>query len=400
MAKYSYTARDAMGNKVKGSVKALDEREAVLFLRSKGLIAERIKGGTLNISIGGGGKVKLKELMSFTRMMATFTKASVPLNSALNSMQKQAESEDMKRVIQRLSISVESGQSLSDACKEQPKVFDTIFINMLAAGEASGDLAELMERLAEMMEKNEEVRSKVKGAMTMPIIVSVVATLAIVILLTFVLPQFIKMFAESGVALPLPTRLTIGTSELIRHKGHYIAAAIGAFVYGYKRLMKNPKAAYKKDELLLKMPVFGMLILKSTVSRFSRTMSTLITAGVTIVDALTLVERTTANRVVARAFATTRVAISSGKQLAETLDKTGVFPPMVTSMVAVGENTGGLSEMLSKVADYYEVEVNRSVDSAIKLIEPAMMVVFGGLVLIILLSIYMPMFNMLAVLKE
>lgn len=403
MPKYNYIARDETGKIVKGNLDALDEKEVIFYLQKQRLKPERIKASMSSlgsVNIGGGSGVKMREVMSFTRMMATFARASVPLNSALAAMEKQAESVAMKRVIKKLIIGVESGRSMSDACREQPKVFDTIYTNMLAAGEASGNLANLMERLADMMEKNDAIKSKVKGAMSYPIFVSCVAVGAVVILLAFVLPQFIKMFADSGVPLPLPTKVTVAASNGIRHHGFKIVGVIAVLIVAYKQMMKNPKAQFKKDGIMLKMPVFGALIMKSTVSRFSRTLGTLIMAGVTIVDAILLVEKTTPNRVIAKALENTRIAISSGKGLAETLDRTNLFPPMVVSMIDAGESTGGLDSMLGKIADYYEMDVNRAVDSAIKLIEPAMMVVFGAIVLVILLSIYMPMFSMLSVLKK
>lgn len=399
MPVYAYVATNRYGQRTKGTLEALDEREVVLYLKTQGMTAERVRPSLAKFELSFGSGVKSRELMTFTRMLATLNRATVPLDAALAALYKQAETTAMRRVIKRISIEVEGGSSFADACRAQPKVFDTIFSNMIAAGEASGHMATLLERLAEMMERNDAIRTKVRGAMIYPIALGFFAIGAVIILLTFVLPQFISMFESSKVPLPLPTRITIGASHALQEYWLYMLIAVVGMVYATRTALKRPHIRRMRDAVLLKLPVFGGLIRKAAVSRFALTMSTLLNAGVTIVSALELVSGTTGNILIAEAISTTRRALSMGGELAPTMEETKVFPPMVVSMVSVGEATGGMEEMLSRVAEYFDNDVNRTVDGAIKLIEPIMLAIFGVLIGVILMSIYLPMFSMLSVLS-
>lgn len=396
---FIYEAKDASGRRVKDKLDALDEREVIMYLQRQRMTVERVRPSWRHIELGSS-KIKTKELTTMTRMLATLLEASVPLTAALTALYRQAETTAVRKMVRKLLIDVESGDTFATAAKKQPEVFDAVMANMIAAGESSGDLDGLLNRMAIMLERNEATKGEIKGAMVFPAVVLGVAGIAIYVLLVWVLPNFVAMFESSKVPLPWPTRVTMGTSEVLKNYWYLIFGGLIGTVYLYKRLMLQANLREQRDRFLLRLPVFGTIIRKSAIARFSRTFGTLLSSGVNIIEVLQLVEGTTGNIVLSQAISQVRQKLTSGGELGKALEETGVFPPMVVSMVSIGEQTAKLDEMLNRVADYYEEDVTVAVRGAIKLIEPAMMVFIGGIIAIILLSIYLPMFSMLAVFQN
>jgi type IV pilus assembly protein PilC len=278
---------------------------------------------------------------------------------------------------------------------KHPEIFNQLYCNMITAGEASGNLDGVLVRLAEHLEKANALRRKIKGAMTYPGVLSTVAVIATWVLLTFVVPQFAAMFTDMGGELPLPTRIVMGVSEFLQKNIITMILGIIAIIFAIVRINKTEKGAYFFDAMKLKLPVFGDLVRKSAISRFSQSLSTLLTSGVSILDAISITSKTADNKVIERALAVTLEKITGGQTIAEPLSQTGIFPPMVTHMIAVGERTGDLSTMLSKISQFYEEEVDAAVDALTSIIEPIMIVLLGIVIGGILIAMYMPMFNMI-----
>lgn len=393
---YNYKATDTGGRTVSGKLDALDEREVVVYLRQQRLTPVRIRPSWRDIELGSG-RIKTKQLTAMIRMFATLLKASVPVTAALTALYKQAETTPMRRMLRRLLVDVESGDTFATAVRKQNDVFDSIMANMVAAGEGSGNLDAMLERMAIMLERNQAIQGKIKGALVFPVIVLIMAFIGVGVLLVFVLPQFVAMFEASKVPLPLPTRITLAASAIFKNYWWaMIASFFGLFQLG-KRALQVPSIRERRDRIALKMPIFGTLVRKAAIARFGRTFGTLMASGVNIIESLQLVEGTTGNVVLTAAINRIRQTLTAGGEMGKAMDETGVFPPMVVSMVSIGEQTANLDQMLDKVADYYEDEVNRGVDGAIKLIEPLMLVFVGAIIAVILLSIYLPMFSMLSV---
>lgn len=393
---YNYKATDTGGRTVSGKLDALDEREVVVYLRQQRLTPVRIRPSWRDMELGSG-RIKTKQLTAMIRMFATLLKASVPVTAALTALYKQAETTPMRRMLRRLLVDVESGDTFATAVRKQDEVFDSIMANMIAAGEGSGNLDAMLERMAIMLERNQAIQGKIKGALVFPVIVLIMAFLGVGILLVFVLPQFVAMFEASKVPLPLPTRITLAASAIFKNYWWAMLASFFGIFQLTKRALQVPKIRERRDRIALKMPIFGTLVRKAAIARFGRTFGTLMASGVNIIESLQLVEGTTGNVVLTAAINRIRQTLTAGGEMGKAMDETGVFPPMVVSMVSIGEQTANLDQMLDKVADYYEDEVNRGVDSAIKLIEPLMLVFVGAIIAVILLSIYLPMFSMLSV---
>lgn len=397
MPVFKYTAVDAFGARITGSYEAASEKEVQIYLRRSALTPESIKRSWLRSDIQiGGNKVKHKDLIVFTRMFGAMARAAVPMDQALNILHEQTENRTLKRATQRMIVDVESGLSLSEAMKNQSSIFEPLYINMIAAGEASGNLDLMLERLAELLEKTQAIRAKVKGAMVYPAVLLVVAVAVIALMMLFVVPTFVNMFDGAGVPLPFLTQMIVDTSNFLRENWWLLAIEIVGVIFGFRYLKQRESVARFMDRLLIRTKVIGPVIQKGAIARFTRTLGTLIQSGVSILDGLDLTAETAGNVVIAEAILDTKTAVSTGSEIAQPLKESGAFPPLVTSMIAIGEQSGELDAMLSKVADFYEADVNQAIDGALKMIEPAMLVLMGGLVGTIMASLYLPMFDMIS----
>jgi type IV pilus assembly protein PilC len=321
--------------------------------------------------------------------------AGLPLVQALDILAKQSENKVLQEITRAVVFDVESGHTVADALGKHPKAFSDLYVNMVAAGEAGGILDTILMRLATFMEKNDALVRKVKGAMTYPAVIMSVAAIAIMVLLIFVIPVFESMFASVGLALPLPTRIVIGASKFLQ--GYWWAMIIGLVgsTYMLKQYYATSDGKLRIDRLMLSLPVLGDVLRKSAVSRFTRTLGTLISSGVSILDGLEITAKTAGNRVIQDAIMASRASIAGGDTISAPLQKSAVFPPMVISMIAVGEQTGGLDEMLSKIADFYDEEVDAAVSTLLSLLEPIMIVFLGVVVGGMVVAMYLPIFDMI-----
>jgi type IV pilus assembly protein PilC len=338
--------------------------------------------------------VPLKSLARFTRQFSAMTSAGLPLIQCLDILQEQSENPVLKTTIQQVGSDIQGGATLADALSKHKKVFSDLYCQMIAAGEAGGILDTILLRLAEYQEKAEALRRKIKGAMTYPIIVAIVAMAAIAILMIFVVPIFAGMFEESGKGLPLPTIIVMGISDFMRQWFPAIFAALGLGLFALFRYYKTDAGRLRMDRILLNSPIFGDLERKSCISRFTRTLGTLLNSGVSIIDALQVTAKTAGNRVLEIGIYKTLESISGGQTIADPLRATGVFPPMVIQMISVGEKTGGLSEMLVKISDFYDDEVDAAVENLTAMLEPLVIVVLGSIIGGVLVAMYLPMFSL------
>jgi type IV pilus assembly protein PilC len=339
-------------------------------------------------------KVKSKELMIFTRQFSTMIDAGLPLVSGLKILADQQENRTFKSILRDINQMVQTGSSLSDSMKKYPKVFDDLYTNLVAAGEAGGILDTILQRLAEYIEKAEKLKSKVKSAMMYPIIVICVAVLVIAVIMIFVIPVFQEMFADMGRSLPMLTQMVISFSNFVRGNILYIIIAFVVGSFGFKKLIDTERGRIIFDKVMLAAPVFGPLTRKVAVAKFSRTLSTMMASGVPILPSLEIVARTSGNKVVEAAILDTRGAISEGRSIADPLMESGVFPSMVIQMIQVGEEAGALDSMLTKIADFYDEEVDAAVEGLTSMIEPALMVFLGGAIGTLVIAMYLPIFSM------
>jgi type IV pilus assembly protein PilC len=342
-----------------------------------------------------GGSIKMRDVVIFTRQFATMINAGLPLVQALDILAKQTENKTLANVTRAVVYDVESGNTVADALAKHPKAFGDLYVNMVAAGEAGGILDTILNRLAFFLEKNDALVRKVKGAMTYPGVIMSVAAGAILILLWKVIPTFAEMFGSVGVALPLPTRVVMGMSDFLLAYWWALFLGAGALGFGLKKYYGTDNGRLVIDRLMLRMPVLGDVLLKSAVSRFTRTLGTLISSGVSILDGLEITAKTAGNRVIQDAVMASRASIAGGDTIAAPLQKSQVFPPMVISMIAVGEQTGGLDEMLTKIADFYDDEVDAAVSVLMSLLEPIMIVFLGVVVGGMIVAMYLPIFDMI-----
>jgi type IV pilus assembly protein PilC len=338
--------------------------------------------------------VKNKDVIIFARQFSTMIDAGLPIIQCLNILHEQQENKTFKKIIKDIKEAVESGQTLADALKKFPKEFDTLFVNMVAAGEAGGILDTILKRLAAYMEKMARLKAKIKGALTYPIITLVIAFVIVAIILVFVIPVFQEMFASFGHALPAPTLMVIKMSDFTRANILYIIGAVILFVFAFKQMYKTERGCAVIDDISLKLPVFGILIRKVAVAKFTRTLGTMLSSGVGILDALDIVARTAGNKTVEKSVYKTRLAIAEGRTMADPLLESGVFPGMVCSMISVGESTGAIDAMLGKIADFYDDEVDQAVENLTAMIEPMMLVFLGVLIGGLVIAMYLPIFSM------
>jgi type IV pilus assembly protein PilC len=401
MQKYLYTGVASSGKQTKGEIQAQSKTQAIALLRKNKVrvISIRNKPVELNLNLSFGPSVKLQEVSRFTRQLAAMTSAGLPLVQCLDILASQTPNKFLVKAVQQISNDIQVGSTLADSMKKHPKIFNQLFCNMVAAGEASGNLDGVLLRLAEYQEKAEMLRRKIKTAMTYPVMVGIIAIIVTIVMLAFVVPTFAKMFTDMGGELPLPTRIIMNCSDFVRNYFFIMAFAAASAIFALKRYGATDKGKFNLDTLKLKLPVFGDLERKSAVSRFSQTLSTLLTSGITILEALSITAKTSGNKVIEKGLQRTLEKITGGLSIAEPLKDTGVFPPMVIQMVAVGEKTGDLSEMLSKISEFYKEEVDAAVDALTSIIEPILICFIAVLVGGIMIAMYLPIFNLMGTVK-
>jgi type IV pilus assembly protein PilC len=401
MPVYEYTARNpANGQIMKGQLDVPSKDDVVKHLKQQKMMMVNIREQPKQISFSLKRKsVSTRDIVIFTRQFATMINAGLPLVQSLDILAKQTENPALSEVTRQVVYDVESGHTLADAFSKHPKAFTDLYVNMVAAGEAGGILDTILLRLATFLEKNDALVRKVKGAMVYPGVIFTVAAVAVAVLLIFVIPTFQAMFASVNLELPLPTRIVIGAYQLLINYWWVILLVIGLSVFGIRRYYATDDGRKRIDQMLLNAPVLGDLLRKSAVSRFTRTLGTLISSGVSILDGLEITAKTAGNRVIHDAVMASRNSIAGGETIAAPLEKSKVFPPMVISMIAVGEQTGGLDEMLSKIADFYDEEVDAAVEVLLKAMEPIMIVVLGVVVGGMIVAMYLPIFDMINAVK-
>jgi type IV pilus assembly protein PilC len=406
MAKFSYTAVDAKGKQANGVVEASDQNEAIAQIRQLGFYPQRLDE-TREAEIETedkkpkvkkkSGKVKMKILTIFTRQLATLIDAGLPLLRSLNTLSKQERNVVMRNTMASLATSVESGSTFSEALAQHPNIFTKLYVNMVKAGELGGVLEIVLTRLAEFQEKSQKIKGKVISAMVYPLVVLCIAMVILTFLLIFIVPQFQKIFADAlpGQTLPGITLFVIALSNIFVHEWYLIFGFIAAVIIGYKVFAATPTGAVILDRIFLKLPIFGDLLSKTAISRFSRTLGTLISSGVPILQALNITRETAGNYVVANAISKIHDSVKEGESVVGPMESSGVFPPMVTSMVQVGEETGQLPDMLVKVADVYEGEVDNVVASLTSILEPIMIVMLAVIVGTIVVALFLPMVKLI-----
>ncbi len=396
MPVFAYSARTVGGELKQDEIELPTRDEVIKYLRKRRLIPVTVREKPKEIKFGLKRTVKTREMVILTRQFATMINAGLPLVKALQILTAQASNPTIQTAIEKVVHDVESGDTLAHALKEHPKLFTPLYVNMVAAGETGGILDTILLRLATFLEKADALRRKVKGAMIYPAVVFSVAALAIAILLLFVIPTFEAMFASFNQELPLPTRIVIGLSRFLQ--GYWLWLLIGGAVAGvlFRRWIATSSGRLLFDRMLLRAPLLGPLIRKSAIARFTRTLSTLLSSGVSILEGMEITARTAGNRVIHDAVIESRASIAGGKSISEPLQQSGVFPPMVTQMINVGEETGDLDGMLGKIADFYEDEVDVAVESLLKALEPVMIVILGTIVGGMIIAMYLPIFGMVS----
>ncbi len=399
MSTFAYVGRNRQGAVKKGELTAKTRDEAVEQLRKQQVVVtsleEKSGGGKLKLSLGGG--LTDKDLVVFTRQFGTMINAGLPLIQCLDILSTQSENKVLRETVGDVKNSVEAGSTFSDALRRHPKVFDDLYVNMIHAGEVGGLLDTILTRLAKHIEKAMKLKGQIKSAMVYPTAIVGVAVIIISVLMVWVIPVFAQMFTEmSGgkVGLPGPTQIVINVSNFFQSFWYAMFGALAGTIFAIKRYYATVNGRVVIDRLLLKMPVVGDLIRKASVAKFTRTLGTLITSGVPLLEGLSICAKTSGNKVIEEALMNARVSISGGKTISEPLAKCNVFPKMVTHMIAVGESTGALDAMLGKIADFYEDEVDQAVETLTSLLEPIMMVVLGTIIGFIVVAMYLPIFTM------
>lgn len=395
MPTYTYSARNAAGAIQTGEIDLPSREEVNRYLVRQRLIPIRIveKKEAFSIKLGTG--IKMRDIVILTRQFATMINSGLPLVQSLDILAKQSENKALSKVIEDVTYDVEAGNTLADALRKHPKVFSDLYVNMVAAGEAGGILDVILLRLATFLEKNDALVRKIKGAMIYPGVIFTVAIAAVAVLLIFVIPTFQSMFEGAGIPLPGPTLFVIFLSQLLQSYWYVFLGAIAAIIFGFRQVYRTDGGQLAIDSAMLKLPIFGDLLRKSAVARFTRTLGTLVASGVSILDGLEITARTAGNRVIHDAIMSSRASIAGGETIAEPLRQSGAFPPMVVQMINVGEQTGGLDEMLNKIADFYDDEVDAAVEALLSAMEPLMIVFLGTIVGGMIVAMYLPIFDMI-----
>lgn len=395
MPVFEYKGKSVTGVAVQGQIKAKSKAELERILRSNRVLITSVsrKPSDLNIKIGTG--IKKIHISRFTRQFSTMIGAGLPMVQCLDILSQQMEAAELRKIVGQVKESVQSGTTLSEALRKHKKIFDDLYVNMVEAGEVGGALDTILVRLANYREKADALARKVKGALVYPIVVSIVAIGVTIAMLKWIVPVFAKMFHDLGAELPGPTQVVLQISNLLNDYFWVFILMVVALVVIYKMIGRTANGRLQIDKVKLRIPAVGNLIRKSSVARFARTLGTLISSGVSILDALDTTARTAGNRVVHDAIKRATLSIAEGDTITGPLKESGVFPPMVIQMISVGEKTGGLDEMLNKIADFYDEEVDAAVAALTSLIEPVVIVVMGAVIGGILISMYLPMFDII-----
>jgi len=395
MPMFTYSARATTGEILNGEIELPSRDEVVGYLMRQRLrpISVNSKAKDFNIQFGTG--IKTREVVIFTRQFATMINAGLPLVQSLTILAEQTENKNLRKITNAVLQDIQSGQTLADSMRKHPKVFTDLYVNMVAAGEAGGILDTILLRLAAFLEKNDALIRKIKGAMTYPAVMLFVVVACTTVLLWKVVPVFAQMFTGAGLQLPLPTRVVLALSGFLQSYIWLVILGFVALIFAIRQYYKTDSGQLQIDRLMLRLPVLGNLVRKSAVSRFTRTLGTLVSSGVSILEGLQITARTAGNRVVHDAVMQSRASIAGGATIADPLRASGVFPPMVVQMINVGEQTGGLDEMLNKIADFYDDEVDAAVQALTSILEPIMIVVMGIVIGGIVVAMYLPMFDMI-----
>ncbi len=403
MSVFAYRGRTA-GAVITGELEADDRMAVVAQLRSKGVVATAVEERKPRTGLVAGlrrrpGKAKDKHLAIYTRQFSTMIDAGLPIVQCLTILSEQSESKVLRGVTAAIARDVEGGSTLAEAFRKYPRTFDDLYTNMLQVGEAAGVLDTVLQRLSTYIEKASSLKRKVKSAMVYPLSIISVAILVIIFMMTFVIPTFAQMFAGLGAELPLPTKIVLWMSNFTRRYVLLILAGLVAFVFGLRAYYRTDQGSMLIDRFMLKVPVAGALVRKVAVARFTRTLGTLIAAGVPILEGLRITARSAGNRVVETAVMEARNAVTAGRSLSEPLRSAPIFPPMVVHMISVGESTGALDQMLSKIADFYDDEVDTAVTTLMSLLEPVMIVILGVIIGGLVVAMYLPIFRIVTLIK-
>ncbi len=390
---FAYKARESGGKMTEGVVEAADQKAALARLREQKLSVTEIKAAPVKKKFFKP-KVDNKDVVIFSRQLSTLVSAGVPIVQGLNILEAQAENPAFKAVVSGLKTDIEAGLSIADAMRKHPTAFTELYVSMIKAGEVGGILDTILERLSAYLESAEVLRAKVKSALMYPTVVFSAAGLITIFLIMFVIPIFKDIFASFGAKLPFLTQMLINASDFLRTKILYIVPPIAIGVYLFKKWLKTEKGREKIDDISLKLPVFGILLKKVAIAKFTRTLGTLIKSGVPILQGLETVAKTSGNKIIERAIMNSYNSIKEGGRISDPLKKANIFPPMVIQMISVGEETGGLDNMLNKIADFYDQEVDTAVKGLTSMIEPIIIIVLGVVVGTIVIAMFMPMFSL------
>lgn len=394
---YLWKGKNPKGRSIKGEMEAESQDQVRLSLERRKITPTRIKKKPKDLFENVEflqPRVKETDVIIFARQFSTMIDAGLPLLQCLDILQSQQENPTFKKQLKKIKEAVESGETFADALKRYPKVFNELFINMIAAGEAGGILDVILQRLSSYMEKMAKLKKQVKGAMTYPAITIVVAVIVVAIILVFVIPVFEEMFSSMGSSLPAPTQMVVSMSNFVINNFFYIVGGLFGTFFLIRQVYKNKKGRVMMDDLFLRLPIVGILIRKVAVAKFTRTTSTMISSGVSILEALDIVSKTSGNKIVEFAINDVKTGIAEGRSMADPLLESGVFPSMVCSMIAVGESTGALDTMMEKIADFYDDEVDQAVKNLTDMIEPFMLVFLGVIVGGLVIAMYLPIFSM------
>lgn len=397
---FQWAGKSTKGTILKGELTASSKDEVIAYLRKQQIIPTAISQKPKPLFRLPAARVNDKDIVIFTRQFATMIGAGLPLVQALEILSKQTENKTFAKTIGEIKVDVEGGSTYADALKRHPRTFNDLYTNMVAAGETAGILDTILNRLAQYIEKAMNLKKKVKGAMIYPTVIISVAVMVIVVIMVYVVPTFSRMFTQLGGILPLPTRIIINVSDFLAGPGGVIilAGIIGS-VISVTLFRRTEKGKRFTDAILLKFPIAGILFRKVAIAKFTRTLGTLISSGIPILDGLNITAKTAGNQVIEDAILKVRQEVSQGKTIAEPLSRSKVFPPMVTEMIAVGESTGALDSMLGKIADFYDDEVDNAVSNLTAMIEPVLMVFLGVTIGFIVISMYMPIFKLITLVK-
>jgi type IV pilus assembly protein PilC len=397
MPVYQWVGKNRKDEVQKGEIDAVSEEAVKAQLARQRITPTKVKKKPKDLFENVAflqPKVKERDVILFARQFSTMIDAGLPIIQCLDILYSQQNNATFKKMLKEIKESVEGGATLAEALKKFPKQFDSLFVNMIAAGEAGGILDGILRRLAAYMEKAAKLKAQVKGAMTYPIVTLVIAVVVLAVILVFVIPVFEEMFADFGGELPVPTQIVVAMSDMAKSKIVYIIIGLFLFIVAFKKIYGTEKGREMVDNLLLKIPIFGDLLRKVAVAKFTRTMGTMLASGVAILEALDIVAKTAGNKTVEKAIYSVRKGIAEGRTMADPLAQSGVFPSMVCQMISVGESTGALDAMLGKIADFYDEEVDQAVENLTALIEPFMLVFLGVTIGGLVIAMYLPIFKM------